>query len=150
MNILATQYALDTQSLEIYVAGCKAQPHCKNCHNPESWSFDKGITYDSNYFDEIYKKVKRFDSMIKNIMIMGGEPLDQHLEELYDMLKNLNTLNKKLWLFTRYELNEVPKQIKNLCDYIKTGKYDETLKTNDYIDYGIKLATKNQKIHKVR
>jgi len=81
---------------------------------------------------------------------MGGEPLDQPLEELYDMLKNLNTLNKKIWLFTRFELNEVPECIKEQCDYIKTGRYNEKLKTNNYIKYGVKLATSNQQIYKVR
>ena len=38
--------------------------------------------------------------------------------------------------------------IKELCDYIKTGEYDESLKCENNIQYGIKLATSNQKINK--
>ena len=37
---------------------------------------------------------------------------------------------------------------KELCDYIKTGSYIEELKCDDNIQYGIKLATSNQKINK--
>jgi organic radical activating enzyme len=82
-------------------------------------------------------------------MLFGGEPLDQNHDEFLDFLNKLKTLNKAIWLFTRYSIDEVPKNVKILCDYIKTGKYLPELKTNDNIMYGITLATSNQTIHKL-
>ena len=132
MNILATQYTLSRKSLEIYVAGCKGDArygHCRNCHNPETWCFNQGTDYNLE-LPKIKKKVKDFDEMIKRIEIFGGEPNDQDWNELEDFLRELKELNKEL------------------CDYIKTGSYIEELKSDDNIQYGIKLATSNQKINK--
>ena len=150
MNILATQYTLSRKSLEIYVAGCKGDArygHCRNCHNPETWCFNQGTDYKLE-LPKIRKKVEDFDEMIKRIEIFGGEPNDQDWNELEDFLRELKELNKELWVWTRYPLDECPKFEKELCDYIKTGSYIEELKSDDNIQYGIKLATSNQKINK--
>lgn len=146
MNIAATQFTLSMESLDIYFSGCNP-PHCPGCHNEELWEF----VDDNNYlekFEKIKNKIKEFDDLIKNIMLFGGEPLDQNLEELEDLLIKLKTLNRPIWLFTHYNLDEVPSNIKVLCDYIKTGRYLRELKTNNNIMYGITLATSNQHIYK--
>jgi anaerobic ribonucleoside-triphosphate reductase activating protein len=148
MNILSTQYTLATKSLDIYVAGCKGQPHCKNCHNPESWCFDNGKPYIPFFHKHIKNKLIEFDIAIENIMVFGGEPLDQTYEDILTLLMRLSDYNKSIWLFTRYELNEVPEEIKGICDYIKCGRYREDLKCENNISYGIKLATSNQKVFK--
>ena len=148
MRILSTQYTLATKSLEIYISGCMASPHCEDCHNPESWDFDLGEVYDINYFYKIKRKVEEFPSLVKNIMIFGGEPLDQKEIELKKFLNDLYTLNKDIWLFTRHELYNVPQFVKDKCSYIKCGYYDYRLSTDDNIQYGIKLATSNQNIYK--
>lgn len=150
MNILYTDFTLQQKSLDIYVAGCYGNPHCEGCHNPESWNFNQGSEYNEKYFSYIRNKVKDFDLLIDNIMIFGGEPLDQDHDELIHMLFDLKSLNKRIWLFTRYELEYISKEIVKLCDYIKTGKYDQNLITNDNIQFGIQLATNNQKIIRVR
>lgn len=148
MKILATQYTLSTKSLEIYVAGCKGQPHCKNCHNPETWSFDNGDEYNGDYFLWIKDKVKENKKLINNIMIFGGEPLDQEEKDLFLFLATLKTLNLPIWIFTRYDIDEVYDFVKEFCDYIKCGRYIEELRTDDNTQYGIKLATSNQHIYK--
>lgn len=149
MNILSTQYTLSNKALEIYVAGCNGQPHCTNCHNPMSWDFNLGEEYHIGYFNNnIRNKINQFDDLIDNIMIFGGEPLDQPYDYLTDMLYDLKSLNKSIWLFTRYDIEDVDIVIKNYCDYIKCGRYIESLRTDDNIQYGIKLATSNQKIYK--
>lgn len=147
MNILSTQYTLATKSFEIYVAGCKGNPHCKGCHNPESWRFDQGRLLDDAYLKEMKEKIYQFDVMIKNIMFFGGEPLDQTPDDLEYTLKKLQDTKKAIWLFTRYPIEEVPEHIKSLCTYIKCGKYIPELASEDNIQYGIKLATSNQKIY---
>lgn len=148
MNILATQYSLSNKSLDIYLAGCCGSPHCEGCHNPESWSFNQGNKYDNKYYINIKNKINDFGNMIDNIMIFGGEPNDQNKDELLHFLMDLRNLNKKIWLFTRYDITEVPKFEYILCDYIKCGRYIPKLLTDDNIQYGIKLATSNQKIYK--
>jgi len=151
MRILSTQYTLATKSFEIYVAGCRGVDgqHCKNCHNPESWNFNQGEVFNDGYFKEkIASKIIEFNLLVKNIMIFGGEPLDQPIDELTDMLIKLNELNKPIWLFTRNKIDEVPYEVKNYCDYIKCGSYIPELSTDDNIQYGIKLATSNQHIYR--
>lgn len=152
MRILGTQYTLSRKALEIYLSGCKGDDklgHCPNCHNPESWSFNKGELYTEKYFEEkIKRKIKDFPNIIDNIEIYGGEPNDQNHIELESFLMDLNTLHKKIWLFTRYDLNNCPKFEYGLCDYIKCGRYIEELNCENNLQHGIRLATSNQHIYK--
>jgi pyruvate-formate lyase-activating enzyme len=148
MNILSTQYTLNRRSFEIYVAGCKGNPHCFNCHNQESWSFLQGDKYNEEYFKRIKTKVKNFDNLIDSIELFGGELLDQNYNDLEQFLKDIKTLNKPIWLFTRFDLKEVPNFVKEYCDYIKCGRYVEELSCDNNIKYGIKLSTSNQTIYK--
>lgn len=150
MNILATQYTLQYKSLDVYIAGCKGNngKHCVGCHNPESWEFNQGNKYNKEYYNKIQTKINNFNNMIENIMIFGGEPLDQDHDELLHLLFDLKTLSKQVWLFTRYNIENIPSEIKKLCDYIKCGAYEPKLKTDNNIMYKVKLATSNQKIYK--
>lgn len=147
MRILATAYTLKYKSLDIYISGCSGNPHCRGCHNPESWSFENGDMFNEQYMLKIEKKIFEFDNMIENVMIFGGEPLDQNLEELESLISNLAKI-KNIWLFTRYDLKEVPRNISKHCSYIKCGRYEEDLKTDDNIQFGISLASSNQNIYK--
>ena len=62
------------------------------------------------------------------------------------MITFLKQFNIPIYLFTRHELNEVPEFVLKMCDYIKCGAYIPSLTCKDNIQYGIKLATSNQKI----
>lgn len=152
IHIASTQYTLKYKAFEIYLSGCNGT--CKGCHNPELRSFNIGTPLSENYMSSIINQIKDFDKMIDNIWILGGEPLDQDIGELsnmlvdLNMLEDLNGLNKRVWLFTRYKLEEFPKGISWLCDYIKSGEYDESLRCDDNIQYGVQLSTSNQKIYK--
>ena len=145
MNIATTQFSLENKALEIYLSGCDGS--CVGCHNPELWDFAIGDDWVLAISD-IIKKVKEFDELIDHIWILGGEPLLQNHKDISDMLIAFhNEIGyKKIWLFTRFEFSEIPRDIKKLCDYIKCGKYVDSLKTNSNIQLGIKLATSNQYI----
>ncbi len=149
MNILFTDFTLQNKSLDIYVAGCNGSPKCTDCHNPESWDFNQGAEYNHKYLSYLKNRFKDFDYFIDNIMIMGGEPLDQDHDELLNMLVDLKQFNKNIWLFTRYEINQVSDDIIECCNYIKTGRYIPDLKVDDNIQEGIQLATSNQRIYKI-
>jgi hypothetical protein len=101
----------------------------------------KGITFCSS-------NIEKFNNMIDNIMIFGGEPLDNSIYEMVKFLSDLKTLNKKIWLFTRYELDNIKTTIICLCDYIKTGAYIEDKLVDNHEMFGIKLASSNQQIYK--
>lgn len=150
INILATQYTLKNRALEIYIAGCSGSPHCIGCHNPDSWDFNQGELYNISYRDKIIYKLCDFDSLIDNIQIYGGEPLDNNHDDLCKLLIDLYNTNKIIWLFTRYNIEDVPAFVKEYCHYIKCGRYIPELITEDNIQYGIKLATSNQKIYKIK
>ncbi|MCG8402357.1 MAG: 4Fe-4S cluster-binding domain-containing protein [Firmicutes bacterium] len=148
MNIASTQYSLKDKSFEIYISGCREHP-CKGCHNPLLWNEDYGELLTQKYLDEMKLKVKKFNNLINKISIYGGEPLEKPIEEVIWLLKELKQTNKEIWLFTRFEINEIQNKIKKYCNYIKTGKYDEAFKTESNIHFGIKLASSNQKIYKM-
>ena len=146
MNIVSTQFTLKHESYEIFLSGCNGS--CEGCCNPELKHFDLGVPYQDKIC-EIFNKIKEFDLLITNIWILGGDPLDQNVDELLDLLLKLKSLNKKIWIWTRYDIDKIPKQILNICDYIKCGEYISDLKCDDNVQYGITLATKNQKIYKL-
>lgn len=133
----------DGISVDIFLSGCRRNPHCKGCHNPTLWDFDNGSEID--YEGLMWWLVEKKD-LYDNIAILGGEPL--HQEELEYLLSMVSTL-KPVWLYTSYEIDEVPDSIKQYCTYIKTGQYIEELKASN-IQEGILLASSNQKIVKVR
>lgn len=147
MNIAATQYSLNTKSFEIYVAGCSG--NCKGCHNPELKDFNVGQHMTTDGLKRMVQKIQEFDTLVDNIWVLGGEPLDQDLDDLKILLESIQRINKPIWLFTRYDLSNIPKDIKLLCDYIKTGAYLPELLSDDNTQFGITLATSNQKIHKI-
>lgn len=155
MRLVSTQYSLEYEAFEFYFSGCRG--NCKNCHNPELKSFDLGQNLGPQIFNSILDKVNRFSPMIKRYWILGGDPIDQPIAELSDFLSWLreNTPEKEIVLFTRYSLENIPDSIKKHCDFIKTGEYIEELSVpkekheeNRQENYGILLATSNQKVNK--
>lgn len=142
MNIAGLEYNLNYKALEIYISGCKP-PHCEGCHNKELWDFKEGLPY-IEYVDIILKKIDT--GMIKNIWLLGGEPLDQDVDELLDFVLKINR-EVEIWLWTRYEV--IPDKLFNVLSYIKQGRYDNTLSGYQEKLFGITLASNNQKIIKV-
>jgi len=148
LRFLTTQYSLSTQSLDLYFAGCNG-PHCSGCHNSETWDFEIGKEVSAkDLFNDLYPKFVLSSAVIKQIMLFGGEPLDQPLDELTVFISKVTSLNIPIWLFTRYELEDIPFSLRIKFNYIKTGRYLEEHKVNNYKMYGINLATSNQKISK--
>lgn len=149
LKVSNTQYSISTLSLDIYFAGCRG-PHCKGCHNPDSWKFEGEEKDALTLAKEVIKKIKENSFLIKNIMIMGGEPLDQPVEQLYVFIREVKKSKVPVWLFTRYSMEAIPFSIKVHCDYVKTGRYleDEKVEHSTFLSYGIPLASKNQKVLK--
>lgn len=91
--------------VSIFVQGCDRQNHCKNCFNPETWSFDGGKEWTDEVKSYFFSLIER--PYIKRVSILGGEPLAyNNLPEVYDIVKEIHQKypNKKIWLYTGWTL----------------------------------------------
>ena len=98
---------------------------------------------------DVGAKIKRFPDMIKSIWVLGGEPLLQDKEELLGMLRYLQLFKLPIYLFTRFEIEDVPEDVKVFCSFVKCGMYDERLRVVENKHFGINLMTSNQYIVKI-
>lgn len=142
MKIASTQYNLKYKSFEFYISGCIG--NCIGCCNPELKNFDIGYAFNVNDF---FNRLN--ESIVEQIWILGGDPIDQKKELLINMIQSLKIFKKPIWIWTRHNISIIDDEILSIIDYIKCGKYDSNLKTDNNIQFGIKLATSNQKIYKL-
>lgn len=117
--------------------------NCKNCFNQhlkESTSIE--ITK-----EEIINQIK--NNIFNNGIILAGlewtfQPKDMEALILYSLKNNL-----KVMLYTgmeQHKFKEHFNHIYNLPIYIKFGRYEDDNKSDIHYSYGVKLASKNQKI----
>ena len=105
----------------VFFQGCDI--HCKGCQNPSSWNIEDGIPYDVEELVDLLKQKE----INKKLTLSGGEPLLQKnaVIELIDKLPDFDIV-----LYTGHDLNEVPSEILQKINYIKTGAFVEELKTS--------------------
>ena len=142
MRIAGTELNLRHKALEIYLSGCKSHS-CKGCHNPELWDFTVGDNVDLDYLES---KLTAMQSarLVNSVWILGGEPLDQDMNELCVLLKAMQNHTHKIVLWTHYE--DVPEPVSKLVQYAKLGPY--VAGGEAYVEpvLGIKLANREQRI----
>ena len=146
-NLAACRYSLRDRAFEIYVSGCVGDGgvHCVGCHNPTIWDPYFGKPW-IEFKDSIKEVIEMSGELVQSIRIYGGEPLEKSEADLLEFLGFLQGFDLPLWLFTRFELEEVPEAILERLEYIKCGPYDET-KKGEVKFYGVTLSTLNQKIY---
>lgn len=136
-------------AIEIYVAGCnKGKGYCDGCHSPHLWDEDQGRPMNEEFYENLIDYMQSKEWQFDNIVLLGGEALDNPKEEILDFVQQMKILDKPLWLYTHFELNEIDEEVKQSFDYIKTGRYDESKIDDDHTSYGVCLKTNNQKINK--
>lgn len=142
MNIARIQFPVfnpyNKPSVEIYCSGCVGR--CDGCHNRQLWDFKVGRPF--SYSDLWYMRERQ--DLFEVIGLLGGEPLDQNNIEFKAIINLLKCTfpSKEFWLFTRYEMDEVPDWCKIAFDYIKVGKYMQELYQDGF------PASSNQKLLK--
>lgn len=149
LKIAHIDYNITTRSLDIFTIGCNGC--CKGCCNPEIKDFNSdGMSLEDAVLKirELYRK---FNHLIDRFIIVGGDPVDGEkitggVSVLLDDLKLLT--DKPIFLFTRYNIEKIPQNLKDKVDYIKIGEYKPELLVDKNMWYGINLATSNQKIYK--
>lgn len=130
-------------STTIFVSGCTHG--CKNCFNEELWPFNSGEAFTKETEDLFVKYAK--DPLVKNICILGGEPLQQDTI-LLDLLYRLKQeTNKPIWLWSGYTFEQIldsvnKKDVIAFVDILIDGKFEQSLK-----DFTLKhRGSKNQRI----
>lgn len=131
--------------VSLFVQGCRF--HCKNCFNPETWSFNGGKEWTDDSKNKFLELAS--EPYIVRISILGGEPLEE--ENVYDVLSLLNEIkikfpNKKIWMYTGFTWSQIfkpavldvvdvdrdniikaRKNVASMCDVLVDGKYVDEL-----------------------
>ena len=132
----------------IFTQGCDMNPHCKGCHNQDSWPIGTGVKYTTS---ELLDKIKT-DKLSHQVAWIGGEPLIQW-QEISEIVRILKSMNYTQMLFTGRTIKQVKakltedhkfKDFIKYFDYIKAGPFVERLKSYDIRFRG----SSNQRIYK--
>jgi len=125
----------------LWTQGCSKG--CKNCFNPETWSYE---VYKELSPRQIFELIKNFE--LEGVTISGGDPLEQEDEllELLFLLKEIK-LPKGIILFSGFSRNEIRENpIREKClsyiDVLIDGRYVEELKVESSL-----RGSSNQKFY---
>lgn len=116
----------DGIAYEIYLAGCHG--YCPGCHSPHTWDFNAGIPMQEE-IEKLVKDMENREDQFDNIVILGGEPLDNFQWEIENFAATLRECfpDKKLYLYTHFDEDTVRDRfpfVLDYFDYIKVGMYD--------------------------
>ena len=122
------------------ISGCPH--HCEGCHSQYLWEYEG-----DNLLNNMENIIKQYNNYITCVCFMGG---DQNMYELRLALKYCKRMGYKTCVYSG--LNDVRyfKSLFYLLDWIKIGKYDKSKKCDNHIEYGVKLATTNQHLYKIK
>ena len=83
----------------LFVSGCRNR--CKNCFQPETWSFDYGKPFDAEAAEDILATME--NSSVRGLTLLGGEPMEpENQAGLLPFLREFKRRypKKDIWLFT--------------------------------------------------
>lgn len=147
-KILEHERVEDAPFMGCLIAAVSCGLNCRHCFNQEL----KEYKTKRDDADDIIKKVKA--NPFNQGMIFGGLEWSNQPDELFELVRLCLNNELSVMIYTGLQqsifFEKVPKlkYVPNI--YIKFGAYKEKLKTENNIQYGIRLATKNQFIIKTR
>ena len=140
-------------SVVLFVAGCLPnkceEGNCPGCHNKEAQKFSYGKEFTPETKYEILEAVKQ--PYIHTFVLCGGEPLDQDLNELIDLIKSIKEqcLNRDIWCYTGYEWEQVKDlEIMQYIDVAVVGPF--ILEQRDISDANRWRGSRNQRVIDVK
>ena len=98
----------------VFFQGCDLR--CKGCQNKSTWDIKNGTEVEVAELATLLQK----EVCNKKITFSGGEPLMQ-AEALIKLVKLLDGFD--IAVYTGHELCDVPQELLNLINYIKTGSF---------------------------
>ena len=140
----------DDFSLTIFFSHCDFR--CEGCQNPSTQSGEIGSEFTKDIEEYVINFFKN-NKMCTNLVLSGGDPLStRNRDRILKFLERFKEANPQInvWVYTGYELDKLTNEELEDIDYIKCGTYQNKLSTRDNIQYGIKLATDNQNIYKLK
>ena len=118
--------------VSVFVSGCTH--HCKNCFNPETWSFSYGTPYTEQTEQEILDALK--PPYIRGLTLLGGEPFEpENQRVLVGLLRRVRAElpEKDIWSYSGYTFEEltgasrarceVTDEMLSLLDVLVDGEY---------------------------
>ena len=133
---ITTQDVPDELALSISISGC--QLHCKGCHSSFTWDpkFGEIMT------DDLLRNLIEKNKYISCVLFYGGE---WKMSRLIELIKIVKSYKLKVCLYTGLTLEEVcmdKKELLDVLDYIKVGRWIES-------KGGLNKKTTNQKLYKL-
>lgn len=99
-------------NVSFWVQGCKN--HCKDCQNPETWSFTGGKEFTKDTLNNLFKALKA-NGINRSLSILGGEPLCP---------ENIPV--------TKYVIQQIKEKYPEIKIYLWSGYYyDELIKNKE-------------------
>lgn len=144
------QFITVDRTLELYFAGCTY--HCPGCQNEFLW--DKSVGEEKTP-EQIISKLLWYVPVVKQVHILGGEPLQQDMDEMKILLDGLKDAGfKNITVFTGNDYENISDEWKaaiKSADYLKCGGYKSELPNTEGETQinGLKLASLNQKVYKI-
>lgn len=143
MNIYDLQLSFGTEvpneiSLNIYFSGCKNNKKCDRtlCHNKQLHDFNLGYNY-VEFLPKIKDLLSR-SNLVSCICLLGGEPLDQDIDDLKQLCSYLRDIivDIPVYCYTGYDYEDaeddiiVYKKLLGIKDFY-VGHFSPT-KNNQY------------------
>lgn len=139
----------------LFVSGCTH--HCKECFNPDTWSFDFGEEFTKKVEDDILESLTPY--WVDGLSLLGGEPFEpSNQEALYPFLQRVKKAfpQKDIWCYSGYTFEElmgnsratteITKDMLSLIDVLVDGEFVLELK-----DISLKFrGSSNQRILDVK
>lgn len=113
--------------VSVFFQGCEF--HCKNCFNPETWSFDGG----KEFTDDVINHILDLCSLdhIVGLSLLGGEPMHpKNINTSLEIAKRFKEKypNKSLWSWSGFLFDYLKdKEIINYLDVLVDGTYVDEL-----------------------
>jgi anaerobic ribonucleoside-triphosphate reductase activating protein len=112
----------------LWIPGCCRL--CPECQNAWTHSYNQGLDFTTDEFDEICRLLERPE--IAGLTISGGDPLMQLNDVLIDLCQLTHDIkerfpDKTIWLYTGYwikDLNELQRDVLHYCDVVVEGPYE--------------------------
>lgn len=104
-NTITKDDMLNGEGLRVvlWVAGC--EHHCPGCHNPQTWSPERGEPFTEWEYGDLMEKVNK--PYISGITFSGGDPLHpvwrNAIGRIAKAVKSIE--GKDIWLYTGYSLS---------------------------------------------
>ena len=110
--------------VSVFMQGCEF--HCKNCFNPETWSFENGKDFTQGTIDEVLNLCNQ--DYIKGLSILGGEPMHpKNIDGTTKLAKAFKEKypNKNLWMWSGFQFDKdlKDKEVMKYVDVLVDGRY---------------------------